>query len=225
MRYKACTPDNLAFLRTRTSSLAPGRSSICDDNFRNVSIITGTNLHKDKINRLGAIQFAEETNQTLTHFYSDDSVKVNLKDTNSSDECKVKYLASLTNETQAAFWEMPPSSTDKHIPGVLPLCIGMPVTICYNYATELCLTHGQEGYVVRWQAKQGSRQQQVLDVLFIELKNSPSTIKIDGLPENVVPVYPTTRTVQAMLPGGNKYYLQRKQVEVLINFAMTDFAS
>src|SRR6188768_4143494 len=103
MRYKACTPDDLAFLRTRISSLAPGRSSICDDNFRNVSIITGTNLHKDEINRLGAIRFAEETNQTLTHFYSDDSVKVNLKDTNSSDDRKVKYLASLTNETQAAF--------------------------------------------------------------------------------------------------------------------------
>ena len=55
MRYKACTPDDIAFLQTHVSSTIPGQASICDDNFRNVSIITGTNIYKDEINRLGAL--------------------------------------------------------------------------------------------------------------------------------------------------------------------------
>ena len=76
MRYKACTPDDVAFLRTRISSSVPGRPSICHELFRNVSIITGTNLHKDEINRLGAIRFAQETGQSLTDFFSDDSPRM-----------------------------------------------------------------------------------------------------------------------------------------------------
>ena len=55
MRYKACTPEDIRFLRTRISSNLPGQPSICDDNFRNVSIITAMNVHKDEINKLGAI--------------------------------------------------------------------------------------------------------------------------------------------------------------------------
>ena len=44
MRYKACTPDDIAFLRTRISSSVPGWPSIRHEQFRNVSIITGRNL-------------------------------------------------------------------------------------------------------------------------------------------------------------------------------------
>ena len=222
MRYKACTTEDIAFLRTRILSSAPGRASICDDNFRNVSIITGTNLHKDEINRLGALRFAQESGQILNHFYSDDTEKVNAKEAEGKN---AKYMKSLTNEVQKALWSSPPSSTDKHIPGTLSLCIGMPVMIRYNYATELCMTRGQEGYVVGWQAKKGLRNQVVLDTLFVELKEPPHNIKIDGLPDNVVPIYPTTNTVRVTLPSGNQYFIQRKQVEVLVNFAMTDFAS
>ena len=76
MRYKACTAEDISFLRTLVSSEQPGRMSVCSNDFRNVSIITGTNLQKDEINRLGAIRFAQETNQELTDFYSDDTVRV-----------------------------------------------------------------------------------------------------------------------------------------------------
>ena len=55
----------------------PNRPSICDDNFQNVSKITAKNPHKDEINRLGAIQFSQETGQKLTNFYSEDSANVN----------------------------------------------------------------------------------------------------------------------------------------------------
>jgi hypothetical protein len=94
-----------------------------------------------------------------------------------------------------------------------------------NYATELCMTRGQEGYIHGWQTTTGSQGQRMLDTLFVKLKTPPSTIQIDGLPENVVPVCPTTNSIRAALPNDDSYYISRKQVEVLVNFAMTDFAS
>ena len=69
MCYKTCTPEDIRFLWAHIS--------ICDNNFWKFSIITANNLHKDEINRLGAIQFAQETGQKLTNFYSEDSVNVN----------------------------------------------------------------------------------------------------------------------------------------------------
>ena len=123
------------------------------------------------------------------------------------------------------FWSQPPSSTDKHIAGKLSLCISLPVMIRYNFATEMCMTQGQEGFVHGWQSKIGSKGQNMLDVLFVKLKDPPSRVKIAGLPENVVPIFPTTTNVKAMLPNDEKYYINRTQVEVLVNFAMTDFAS
>ena len=223
LRYKACTPDDIAFLRTRISSSVPGRPSVCDKMFRNVSIITGTNIQKDEINQLGALRFAQETGQDLTDFFSEDSSRVT--QTDASDARGVKRVGQLTKDMMEGFWSQPPSSTDKHIAGKLSLCIGLPVMIRFNYATELCMTRGQEGFVHGWQSKIGSQGQNVLDTLFVKLKDPPSSVLIPGLPENVVPVFPTTTNVNAMLPNDEKFSIARTQVEVLVNFAMTDFAS
>lgn len=88
MKFKACTPDDIVFLQTHISLSIPGRPSVCDKVFRNVSIITGTNIQKDKINWLGALLFAQETGQTLTDFFSQESSHVT--QTNTSDTWGVK---------------------------------------------------------------------------------------------------------------------------------------
>lgn len=80
MWYKACTPGDLVFLQSMISSDIPGHKSIKDDAFRNASIITSFNVHKDSINQLGSYHFALENNQRLHHFYSEDSVS-------SKDDC------------------------------------------------------------------------------------------------------------------------------------------
>lgn len=41
-------------------------------NFQNVSIITGWNSQKDKINEMESTRFAKETKQQLVNFYSID---------------------------------------------------------------------------------------------------------------------------------------------------------
>ena len=74
MRYKACTPEDIAFLRSRVSSAIPGRPAITQENFRSVSIITALNVHKDEINRLGSLRYAKETSQDLCDFFSEDTV-------------------------------------------------------------------------------------------------------------------------------------------------------
>ena len=61
--------------------------------------------------------------------------------------------------------------------------------------------------------------------MFVELKSPPTSIQVDGLPKNVVPVYATTNSLCVTLPSDERYYISGTQVEVLVNFAMTDFAS
>jgi hypothetical protein len=208
------------------TSLNPMKGSICNPEFRDIAIITAKNAQKDEINRIGCLRFAEETNQKVTTFYSDDSLRGVHDEKEGKKRSKVKRcLGEINERLQKLLWELPHSSADKQIPGKLTLCIGMPVMIKCNVATELCITNGQEATVVGWQSKRGSRGQRMIDTLFLELKNPPSNIQIDNLRENVVPMTCSSNTITCSLPDDTKVTISRTQVEVLPNFAMTDFAS
>jgi hypothetical protein len=127
-----------------------------------VSIITALNIHKDEINRLGSSRFATETSQQLVDFFSEDAVASSHVDqTFKSRQKKMKGKQTrtiLSNKTQQILWNQPPSTNDKSIPGKLSLCIGMPVIIRTNTATELCtITRGQEALVHSWQSSTGSQ--------------------------------------------------------------------
>ena len=94
-----------------------------------------------------------------------------------------------------------------------------------NDATELCITKGQEGFVVGWQAKKGPHGKRILDTLFVKLDKPSKTIQIPGLPENVVPLVKGTKTITCTFPSDLKESIERQQVWVLPNFAMTDYAA
>jgi hypothetical protein len=68
MRYAACTPDNIAFLRTRVIGLNPGQPHFDDPNFRLVPIITAWNSQKEELTEIGSRCFTDDTGQTLTDF-------------------------------------------------------------------------------------------------------------------------------------------------------------
>ena len=225
MRYKDCTPENISFLKSPVSSPFAGRPSVCDPKFRNISIITAKNIHKDAINKLGSQHYAIETNQRLVDFYSDDSIKLSQKSAESAAKKKFNIIKNISPDLQKILWNQPHSATDKHIPGKLSLAVGMPVMIRCNIATEICITKGQEGLVYGWQATTGSNGQQILETLFVKLVNPPSSVQFDGLPENVVPIPPTSTVVVCSLPDDTKVCITRHQVEVLPNFSMTDYAS
>ncbi len=94
-----------------------------------------------------------------------------------------------------------------------------------NLATELCITKGQEGLVHGWISGTGCKGQTILQVLFVRLVNPPQNVQFEDLPENVVPVYKTVNSTLVHLPKGPAIRVSRTQVEVLPNFAMTDYAS
>ena len=225
MRYKDCTAEDIAFLKGRITTQEPGGPSICDPSFANVSIITAKNIQKDEINRLGCEKFAKTTGQSLTHFYSEDSAKFSSQEEPGRAKQSGKKLTTISYELQKELWDLPHSSADKHIPGKLSLCVGMPIMIKHNEATELCITNGQEATVVGWKSGRGSWNQQTLDILFVKLSNPPTPVQMDGLPLNVVPLTRNERTITCKLRNDTKVTFTRSQVEILPNFAMTDYAS
>ncbi|KAF5356687.1 hypothetical protein D9758_013755 [Tetrapyrgos nigripes] len=231
MRYKSCTSEDIAFLRTLISNPNEPSKSLRNKNFRNTPIILTYNKHKDVANKLGTERFAAETGQTLMSFYSEDE-QVVLEDIPENEKQHRKRRKSkrfkVNNKVQHELWTQPHSYNDRQIPGRLDLCLGMPVMIRYNSATELCITKGQEGHVHSWKEKVGKHGKPVLDVLFIKLHNppkSPSPIQFEGLPENVVPITRNTVRIECKLSDDSQIAISHTQVEVLPNFAMTDFAS
>jgi Helitron helicase-like domain at N-terminus/PIF1-like helicase len=232
MRYKSCTPADIAFLRTLISSEMPGRSSVNEKQFRNVSIITNLNSQKDEINRLGGQRFAKETGQNLMHFFSIDTVPSSNE--SEGDEQKNKFTThrkrsikynSIPAKIQEALWEQPTCANTKLIPGKLSICLGMPIMIRNNAATEMCITKGQEAIVHAWDSHKAADGRDVLDTLFVELTNPPTPVKLDGLPLNVIPLTRTSVTTSCRLPDDTSLTVSRSQVEALPNFAMTDYAS
>ncbi|PBK65091.1 hypothetical protein ARMSODRAFT_996631 [Armillaria solidipes] len=226
MRYKAITKADIAFLQSKIAG-RPTASNITDPSFRNVSIITGLNVHKDEYNRIGAIRFAEETGQDLVSFYSDDRMSSSTDNPGRPARGKGNRstIQSVTGRLCHMLWSTSPSANDKQILPILTLCKSMPIMIRSNSATELCITKGQEGTVYAWIEGVGPFQKPVLEVLFVSLTNPPSEVRLPGLPPNVVPVIRTAATVVCSLPDDTMVKISRTQVEVVLNFAMTDFAS
>jgi hypothetical protein len=231
MRYGVCTSEDIQFLRSRIAGTRSDQPQVASKDFRNVAIICGVHSQKDIINQLGCERFATETNQKLTNFYSHDkwgkeSDPAEKKKWGKSKVApKTKHRSNeIDYDDQVEIWKVRHGATE-HFAGKLSLCLGMPVMIRNNDATELCITKGQEGFVVGWQSTKGPHNKRILDTLFVKLDNPPQDIKIPGLPDNVVPIVKNTKTVTCMFPSDLKESIERQQVWVLPNFAMTAHAS
>ena len=228
MRYASCTPQDIIFLKSRVAGWAEGRPRLTDARFRNVSIITAYNSQKDKINAMGTTRFRAETGVELHDFYSIDLLNGKSEVSNKKRKGKgsraKKQRYELNTLVQNQLWDAPPSASD-HIAGKLTLCKGLPIMIRNNDATELCITKGQEGICVGWDAIVGPHGKQALETLYVELTNPPKTIQFPGLPVNVVPIPRTTTDINCRLPNDTEITVRREQVVVLPNFAMTDYSS
>ncbi|KAF8135525.1 hypothetical protein EV363DRAFT_1070828, partial [Boletus edulis] len=226
MCYKNCTKADLDYLQTCVIGPLNNHELLTTQEFRNVSIITAWNNQKDHINKLGMTHFAKDTGQKLISFYSDDQrlFEVELSDKHNKKKSNHKNTMTSSFEEQQVLWKASPH-TSEHFAGCLKLYLGMPIIIRHNDATELCITNGQEAYVVGWTSLQGNHNQLILDTLFVELIRPPIDVQIDGLPNNVVPIPNTVKDILCTLPSDQTVYIQQQQVHVLPNFAMTDYAS
>ncbi|KAJ6585942.1 hypothetical protein B0H19DRAFT_924510, partial [Mycena capillaripes] len=226
MRYRSCMPEDIAFLRTRVASDRPGHPRLDSLIYRNVSVITAWNIHKDAINQLGAARFATDTGQELNEFFSVD--RMSIKERKDKYKWKKSHHARIKKigpTIQEQLWTAPPSATSEQVPGCLKLCVGMPVMIKSNNATELCITRGQEAIVRGWDESKGPTGKRILDTLFVELINPPHSVTIGNLPENVVPIPRTSTNLIALLEDDTLLSITRDQVLVLQNFSMTDYGA
>ncbi|KAF8167002.1 hypothetical protein K438DRAFT_1476124, partial [Mycena galopus ATCC 62051] len=147
-----CEPQDLDFMHSRQISNRAGQPTFDDPRFQGVSLITAWNSQKDKVNDLGCVKFATETGQELTHFYAEDTLADNTgKNERKARGDRAKNVVppkkALTERQKHELWEAPACASD-NIPGKLSLCVGMPVMIRNNDATELCITKGQEATVL-----------------------------------------------------------------------------
>jgi hypothetical protein len=185
---------------------------------------------KDMINLLGCERFATDTGQRLTNFHSVDrwgkgwDAALKQKRTKGKAAPKEIHKSEVIDfDVQREIWKLRHGATE-HFPGKLSLCIGMPVMIRNNDATELCITKGQEGFVIGWQADEGEHNKQVLNTLFVRLDNPPQPVQIPGLPLNVVPLVKGKKTIDCTFLSDVKESIEWQQVWVLPNFAMTAHA-
>ncbi|KAI0799668.1 hypothetical protein BC629DRAFT_1257540, partial [Irpex lacteus] len=234
MRYAACTPEDLILLRTRISGTTPGRPHIGEPRFCWVSVITAKNLVRDARMDVTAPRFATSTQADLPIFVSGDSW-AEVKETGSARRTQkavdhvfdpIRSSNAFNQRIQEVLWELSPRRTN-NVAGLLRLCYGMPVLLKSNEATELCATNGAEGIVVGWDAVpiEGRKNWFKLNTLFVELVKPPRTLTLTGLPQNVIPIVPSTVTFTVDLTDKQRIRVKRTQVQVLPNFAMTDFAS
>ncbi|KAF6759624.1 hypothetical protein DFP72DRAFT_806437 [Ephemerocybe angulata] len=227
LRYRACDNDDIALLRSRIAGTSAD-VSVDQNQFRNVSIITSLNRDKDQINTTNSARFAAESGQVLEDFYCFD--KLNSGEPKRVDPKKSRRVyskaKSITKAMQVGLWNQPPC-TSEQIPAKLSLCIGMPVMIRYNEATELCITRGQEARIVGWSAMKYPKWpgRKYLDVLYVELINPPHPVNLPHLPKNVVPLTRNSESIEAQLPNDGYVRISRSQIPVLPNFSMTDYSS
>ncbi|KAE9395679.1 hypothetical protein BT96DRAFT_825964 [Gymnopus androsaceus JB14] len=206
MRYAACTEDDNEYLKSITVNVAHK----IPHEFKNVSVISPKNCQRDAFNELMQDAFAKETKQTLHEFYAvdtwgqlDDPGKTARKQRGKGSNRKQKEMSETM---QNILWKIRPGCT-KSIPGILKLCIGIPVMLKFNQATELCMTNGQQGHVAGWTSTKNEKGQEVLEVVFVKLHKPASDIQIPGLEKNVVPVTRKDFKIKVKCPASAKTVL------------------
>jgi hypothetical protein len=212
LRYKNCTGEDLDYLESRTVTKA-NQNKLLTADFKDIPIITGRNIQRDKINLLCGEKYISEHSSKCHDFYSIDKL-VSSKNHN---------LSLMTSSLQKQLWDIPPVDPE-HLPGRLTLCVGMPVMIKHNEATECSVTNGTDCVVVGWQSTT-VHDTRTLETLFVRLIKPKEIIQLEGLPINVVPIRCLDRRITCRLPDDSEITITRRQIPVILNFAITDYVS
>lgn len=227
LRYQACTKDDIDFFASCEVDMDDDRRTLVSRMQRTTSIITCANVERDAINKRGAICFAEETGQTLQWFYAHDSpVDAQIPGHAKYRAASASVRAGPIGPLESRYLHKVAPNLTKNSPGAISLCKGIPVMLKRNDATELGITNGAEGTVVDWVVSSlPITDRPLLDVVFVALTNPVRPIQISGLPLNVVPVFRRTERFSLELENGQTRSFHRSQVPIVLNFAMTDYAS
>ena len=109
-----------------------------------VGQVVTQNKFRNKINEMSSIRFAMSTKQSPESFCSVDTLtESSVKNIlNIHKKGRIKHYLVQNNNTvkqdkKDIYWSLYPDMCE-HKPGILSLCLGMPVLIKMNIETELC---------------------------------------------------------------------------------------
>ncbi|TFY56576.1 hypothetical protein EVG20_g8875, partial [Dentipellis fragilis] len=222
-RMASCTAEDIQLMLSCIPNDDNPHIDISKPEFRHSSIITAWNVQRDRLNELGSEQFAEDTRQKLQTFYAVDTLSSRQANQMTGQTTDPLRRSNYVPEDKAEKLLQIRSGATGHIPGILKLCYGLPVLIKKNEAVELNVTNGAEGIVTGFKSYPISQSKEGLDVVFVTLKDPPTPIQLEGLRLNEVPVSKQSISVKVEMPNGTKIRVNRQQVPILPNFAMTDY--
>jgi hypothetical protein len=229
-KYAKCTAADIKLLHSMAGDRGINKVKLSQPHFMNIPVIVGLNAYWDRLNHLGSDCFAADNGQTVTKFYSLDKGPKEYGGTYCSGYKGIGALDPLRtsdfieSSCQHLLWGLPHGAT-KNRTGTLSLCQGMPVMIKRIFATKCCVTNGAEATVVGWKHSNIAPEKSVLDVLSVKLTSPATPVQLEGLPESVVPIVRTSQNTTCILPTDQELKIIREQVEVVPNFAMTDYGS
>ena len=226
LRVKSCDRDDLELLHSRIPRDGHPDIDLMHPDFVHASMITCRNSDRDYLNEVGIARYARERNVKLHTFFAMDTFS-NAKIPEHQAMFQYNPLRSgnvIPREHAERVLEIQPAYT-QNVAGKLTICKGMPVLLKRNDATELNVTNGAEANVRSWRSSTLPDGRKVLDVLFVELKNPPSPVKLEGLPMNVVPICRVKQSVIIEFPNGKKVGVNRDQIPLLPNFTMSHYAA
>ncbi|KAI0770841.1 hypothetical protein BC629DRAFT_1292002, partial [Irpex lacteus] len=233
IRFASATKEDLALLWTRVAGPLPHQPKPSQPEFCDVSALTAKNAVRDAIVYVRSPVHAIQEENCLFDFVSRDRLPASRASASATEARRlalstcdpVRTTNVLPAELRDMLWSLSPRRTE-HVAGRLRLCVGMPVMLKANEATELCATNGAEGVVVGWDSEPHPDVPGVhyLNTLFVRLSNPATDVYLPDLPTNVVPITPGTVYFNVPIDKKTSLRICRSQVQVLPNFAMTDFA-
>lgn len=118
------------------------------------------------------------------------------------------------------------------LPEIVEVFVGMKVMVTFNIAVDLDIANGSRGEVI--DIILDEREEQLIpETGVVELKYPPSYVlvrlnhtrakQLDGLPENVLPLVPMSRSFTFQDPTFGKTIVTRKQLPLTASYALTDY--
>ena len=180
------------------------------DNFSEALIIVGTKKLRDAFNNTLVTFHSKRKGQQGHKYYSQDTVAGN----------------TVSPEFQRHLWGLPSSVVEDSL-GVLPLFIGMLVTVTDNLALDDGVVNGSVGEVVSILYDSDLEGRRYAKVVHVRIEGSE--LQIPGMEVGVVPIFPSLKYVGSKaknlhLPGGTKSF-SRVQLPLLPAYAVTDYKS
>ena len=182
------------------------------DEFASAVTVFGTNNLKYHTNKLRALQWAAEHNETVAYAIAQDQPSAAVFQANPNlAQQKMEWLQRHDKESGGLY-------------GVLPLCVGMPVRATDHLDRERGILKGCTGVVYGWSACSNSSGvwQKPPEVIYVRFATA-ATWQVSGMPENNV--YPVALCKRTWWLDSKRKYPQlrviRKQFPLAPQFAIT----